>query len=134
MKSTVGTLFALTSAAGTMASPMRPPIEQLLVNDFVRTSLPGEPTTVHFSLLDHSITCDSGALSEFPSESFPCTVPEYSIKVLESPNPNSWTVEIQHTLEDGTELAGSFHTGCNGPLFTICWQIGSASLALVARQ
>ncbi|KAK8038232.1 hypothetical protein PG994_014999 [Apiospora phragmitis] len=137
MKFATGTLFAL-AAAGIMASPVPAaaagPIEQIIVNDFVRTSLPGEPTTVHFSLLDHSITCDSEALAEYPSERFTCTDPAYTFLVLDSPNPNSWTLEIQHRLNDGTELAGSFHTGCNGPLFTICWQIGTASFALVQRD
>ncbi|KAK8136233.1 hypothetical protein PG984_004173 [Apiospora sp. TS-2023a] len=137
MKFTTGTLVALV-AAGITASPVpapaEGPIEQIIVNDFVRTSLPGEPTTVHFHLLDHSITCDSGALAEYPSERFYCTDPGYTFVVLESPNDNSWTLEIQHRLDDGTELAGSFHTGCNGPLSTVCWQIGSANIALVKRN
>ncbi|KAI0527788.1 hypothetical protein F5B22DRAFT_582362 [Xylaria bambusicola] len=135
MKSITGTLFTLAAAG---ASPVPPaaaaPIEQIIVNDFVRTSLTGEPTTVHFSLLNHSITCDSGALAEYPSQRFTCTDHAYTFSVLDSPNPNSWTLEIQHTLEDGTELAGSFHTGCNGPLPTLCFQIGTASIALVKRE
>ncbi|KAK7954047.1 hypothetical protein PG996_014933 [Apiospora saccharicola] len=104
MKLTTGTLVALV-AAGVTASPVptpaEGPIEQIIVNDSVRTSLPGEPTTVHFQLLDHSITCDSGALAEHPSERFYCTDPGYTFVVLESPNDNSWTLEIQHRLDDG---------------------------------
>ncbi|KAK8034323.1 hypothetical protein PG993_009318 [Apiospora rasikravindrae] len=104
MKFTTGTLIAL-AAAGTMASPvpaaLEGPIEQLIVNDFVRTSLPGEPTTVHFSLLNHTITCDSEALSEWPSERFYCTNPGYTFLVLDSDNSNSWTLEVQHRLDNG---------------------------------
>lgn len=104
MKFTTGTLAAL-AAAGIAASPVpattEGPIEQIIVNDFVRTSLSGKPTTVHFSLLNHSIICDSGALAEYPSERFYCTDPGYTFVVLDSPNENSWTLEIQHRLDDG---------------------------------
>ncbi|KAK7966792.1 uncharacterized protein PG986_001069 [Apiospora aurea] len=104
MKFITGSLVALT-AAGAMASPvptvLEGPIEQLIVNDFVRTSLPGEPTTVHFSLLNHTITCDNEALEEWPSERFYCTDPGYTFLVLDSANSNYWILEVQHRLDNG---------------------------------
>lgn len=104
MKCTTGTLVALAAArisASPVAGTAEGPLEQLVVNDFVRTNVAGAPTTVHFSLLNHSMICDSDALSTYPSERFYCTNPGYSFVVLDSPNPNSWTLEIQHRLDDG---------------------------------
>ncbi|KAK7920056.1 hypothetical protein PG985_008078 [Apiospora marii] len=104
MKSITGTIFPL-AVAGALASPVapvaaRPPIEQLIVSDFLRDSRSGK-AVVSFSLLEHSITCLSSELGTIPSERFTCTDPAYTFSVLESPSENRWTMEIQHTLEDG---------------------------------
>ncbi|KAK6821026.1 hypothetical protein PG987_015426 [Apiospora arundinis] len=103
MKLVTGTIFTL-AAAGAMASPVPPaaaaPIEQLIVNDFVRDSRSGK-TILGFSLLNHSITCLSTAVETIPSEPFTCTEHAYTFSVLASPRDNAWTMEIQHTLEDG---------------------------------
>ncbi|KAK8066290.1 hypothetical protein PG997_013037 [Apiospora hydei] len=84
MKFITGTLVAL-AAAGAMASPVSAVLEGLLSSSSSTIFLPGEPTTVHFSLLNHTITCDSEALAEWPSERFYCTDPGYTFLVLDSP-------------------------------------------------